>query len=80
MSEVRLGDEAWEGVDDSVQALLDQWLVQPGDAVQAGQPLAQVVLVKSTLEVIAPGPGRVVRILVPAGATFARGAVLATLA
>lgn len=79
MTDVTLGSEAWQGVDDSVQALVDKWLVQPGDAVQAGQPLANVVLVKSNLEITAPASGRVAQIRVPAGGTFARGAVLATL-
>ncbi len=79
MTEVTLGDEAWQGVDASVQALLDQWLVQAGDTVRAGQPLAQVVLVKSSLEVSAPLAGRVGQLLVPAGGTFARGQAIATL-
>jgi len=80
MTEVTLNAQAWQGVDASVEALVDKWLVQPGDAVQAGQPLANVVLVKSNLEITAPAAGRVAQIKVPAGATFARGAVLATLA
>jgi len=47
--------------------------------VQAGQPLANVVLVKSNLEITAPASGRI-QILVPAGSTFARGKPIATLA
>jgi len=73
MTEVTLNAQAWQGVDASVEALVDKWLVQPGDAVQAGQPLANVVLVKSNLEITAPAAGRVAQILVPAGSTFARG-------
>lgn len=79
MTDVTLAAQVWEGVDASVEALLDKWLVGPGDTVQAGQPLAQVVLVKSSLEVGAPVPGRVAQIRVPEGRTFGRGAVLATL-
>lgn len=79
MTDVTLRAEAWEGVDTSVQALVDKWLVQPGEQVQAGQPLANVVLVKANQEITAPASGRVARILVPAGATFARGAAIATL-
>jgi len=79
MTEVTLGDEAWQGVDASVEALVDKWLVQPGDMVRAGQPLANVVLVKSNLDVTAPAAGRVGRLLVPAGGTFARGQSIATL-
>ena len=79
MTEVTLNDEAWQGVDASVEALVDKWLVQPGDTVQAGQPLANVVLVKSNLEVAAPASGRIGQILVPAGSTFARGKPIAVL-
>lgn len=79
-TEVRLPDSAWEGVDAGVQALLDQWLVAPGDAVQAGQPLARVVLVKASLELAAPHAGRLARQLVAAGDTFARGQAVVTLA
>jgi len=79
MTEVTLQDQAWEGVDATVEALVDKWLVQAGDTVQAGQPLANVVLVKSNLEITAPASGRI-QILVPAGSTFARGKPIATLA
>lgn len=80
MKDIVLADGVWEGVDASVQALVDKWLVREGDTVQAGQPLANVVLVKSNVEVTAPAAGRMAQIRVPAGATFTRGAVLATLA
>ena len=79
MTLVTLQDEAWEGLDSTVEALVDKWLVQAGDRVKVGQPLANVVLVKSNLEVIAPTTGRIVQILVPAGSTFARGQPIATL-
>jgi len=79
VTDVTLADPVWEGVDASVEALVDKWLVKPGDAVQAGQPLANVVLVKSNQEVTAPVAGRVSQIRVAEGRTFGRGAVLATL-
>lgn len=79
MTAVTLGEEAWQGVDASVEALVDKWLIQPGDTVQAGQPLANVVLVKSNLEVAAPAAGRITELLVPSGGTFARGKPIATL-
>lgn len=47
--------------------------------MRAGQPLAKVVLVKATLDVAAPAAGRVERIVVPVGATFARGKPIARL-
>jgi len=79
MTDITLDAQAWEGVDASVQALVDKWLVNAGDTVQAGQPLANVVLVKSNLEITAPASGRLAQILVPAGETFARGTRIATL-
>lgn len=75
--EVTLAAATWEGVDANAQALLDSWLVAEGARVGAGDALARVVLVKTTLEVTAPAPGLVERILVPAGENFARGQALA---
>lgn len=70
--ELRLPPESWSGVDAGVQALLDRWLVPEGAPVSAGQTLAQAVLVKSTLDIVAPQAGVLERVLVPAGASFAR--------
>lgn len=77
--DITLKDEAWEGVDAQVQALLDQWLVPEGAQVQAGQPVARVILVKSSMDIAAPVAGVVERILVPTGETFDRGQPLAVL-
>lgn len=79
MIEVTLGGEAWKDIDPATEALLDKWLVAAGDTVRAGQPLAQVVLVKANLEVAAPVAGRIARILVLAGETFAQGKPIAML-
>ncbi len=76
---VLLDPAFWEGIDPATEALLDAWLVAPGDAVEAGQVLGRAVLVKSTLDITAPAAGRVDRLLVAAGASFARGATLALL-
>ncbi len=80
MTDITLAAEAWQGVDEAVEALVDKWLVQAGDTVRAGQVLANVVLVKASLEITAPADGRIAQILVPAGGTFARGKPVATLA
>ncbi len=80
MTDITLAAQAWQGVDEAVEALVDKWLVQVGDTVRAGQPLATVVLVKASLEITAPADGRIAQILVPAGGTFARGKPIATLA
>jgi len=53
--------------------------VAEGDTVAAGQPLAKVVLVKASLEVVAPAAGRVQTLHLAAGETFARGQPIATL-
>ena len=79
MLAIRLGDEMWKDVEPGTEALLDKWLVQEGDTVNAGQPVANVVLVKTALEVSAPASGRIARILVAAEQTFGPGRDLALL-
>ena len=79
MMDITLSAELWEGVDAQTEALLDSWLVQPGDPVRKDQPVANVVLVKTNQELLAPADGRIEKILVAAGDTFARGQPLATL-
>jgi pyruvate/2-oxoglutarate dehydrogenase complex dihydrolipoamide acyltransferase (E2) component len=70
MVAVRLADDAWQGVDPGTEALLAGWFVAEGARVQEGQPIAEVVLVKATLEVTAPADGTLARILVPKDGTF----------
>ncbi len=77
MAEVRLPDEAWGGVD--AEALLEHWAVPEGARVQAGDVLAQAVIVKTNYEIVAPASGVLKRIDVPEQSTFARGRVLATI-
>lgn len=79
-ADVVLSETAWEGIDASAHALLDSWLVEPGAQVRVGDALARAVLVKSTLEVIAPASGRLAELLVGAGETFARGQPVARIA
>lgn len=79
MTEVTLGAEAWKDIDPAIEALVDKWLVNEGDVVRAGQTLANVVLVKANLDIVAPTQGRVEKILVPAGRTFAQGKPMAVL-
>jgi acetyl/propionyl-CoA carboxylase alpha subunit len=50
--------------------------VAPGDAVQAGQPVAVVEAMKMENELRAPAAGRVVAVHVAPGQTVERGAVL----
>ena len=79
MTDVTLGAQAWQDIEPATEALVDKWLVAEGDVVRAGQTLAQVVLVKASLELVAPAAGHIEKILVPAGQTFARGKPVAVL-
>ncbi|MBW6495924.1 MAG: lipoyl domain-containing protein [Burkholderiaceae bacterium] len=79
MIEITLAAEAWTDIDPGTEALLDKWLVGEGDTVRAGQPIANVVIIKSNQEVVAPVDGRIAKILVKSEETFARGKPIAML-
>jgi pyruvate/2-oxoglutarate dehydrogenase complex dihydrolipoamide acyltransferase (E2) component len=79
MTDLTLDAQAWQDIDPATEALVDKWLVAEGDVVRSGQTLAQMVLVKASLELVAPAAGRIEKILVPAGQTFARGKPVAVL-
>jgi pyruvate/2-oxoglutarate dehydrogenase complex dihydrolipoamide acyltransferase (E2) component len=79
MSEIHLPQDAWEDVEPGTEALLEQWLVKPGDRVTAGQTVAVVVMVKTSIEVPAPADGVLDQVLIEADATVAQGKPLATL-
>jgi len=79
MLELQLDPSAWDTLEDGVEALLAEWSVAPGDAVAAGQEIGVAELVKASVAIVAPMAGRIEALRVPAGATFGRGAVLATL-
>jgi pyruvate/2-oxoglutarate dehydrogenase complex dihydrolipoamide acyltransferase (E2) component len=78
--EVVLAGDAWADVEAGTEALVEEWLVEEGASVSAGQPLASVVVVKASHEVLAPADGVITKILVEAEATFAPGRALALLA
>ena len=79
MIEITLGVDAWKDVEPGVEALVDKWLVGEGDTVRAGQLLANVVLVKTNQDIVAPADGRIEKILVQANDTFAQGKPIARL-
>ena len=79
MIEIEAPAEAFEEADESVEALLEAWLVAEGDAVTAGEPVADAIVVKTSFQVCAPCDGTLSEIVVPKGDTFAVGAVLARL-
>lgn len=60
-----------------VDGQVTEWLRAPGDIVSQGEPLVAIDNGKATVEVEAPATGRLVRILVPLGATAPVGDVLA---
>jgi biotin carboxyl carrier protein len=77
--DVVLDPAAWKDVEAGTEARLDEWLVREGDVVRTGQLLVRAVLVKTTLDVVAPVDGRVTAILVEELQTFAAGQPLARL-
>ncbi len=77
--EVMVDEGCWAEAEADTEALLDKWLVDEGGRVEAGQPIAEVVLVKATFEIPAPATGTLKRILVPAAGTVARGVPIAVL-
>ena len=79
MTAIVLNEAAWKGIEPDTQGIVEQWLVGEGDRVAAGQVLANAMLIKASLEVVAPAGGVIERILVPAEQSFARGQPLATL-
>lgn len=79
MIDVLMSDTVWQDVEEGTEALLQEWSVQPGDTVGAGQVLGVVELVKTTHEITAPADGVVAALAVAAQDTFGRGTVLAWL-
>lgn len=79
MIEITLAADAWTDIDPGTEALVDKWLVGEGDTVRAGQPIANVVVVKTNQEIVAPADGRIEKILVKSEETFARGKPIALL-
>jgi pyruvate/2-oxoglutarate dehydrogenase complex dihydrolipoamide acyltransferase (E2) component len=77
--DIVVAGDFWHEVEPGTEALVDGWLVAEGDAVEQGQPLANVVLVKANHEVVAPAAGVIERILVKAEETFAQDQALAVL-
>ena len=80
MVDVVLDPQRWETAGCSEDALLESWLVDEGDRVNAGQVLCKAMLVKQGLEVAAPHAGIVEQIAVSAGEHFGPGYILVRLA
>jgi pyruvate dehydrogenase E2 component (dihydrolipoamide acetyltransferase)/2-oxoisovalerate dehydrogenase E2 component (dihydrolipoyl transacylase) len=67
--------EIGEGV---YEAELIRWLVQPGDTVKRGQPLAEVMTDKATMEVPSPFAGKITALRAQTGQQIKIGQVLLT--
>ena len=79
MIEIRPPDELFVDVDESVEGLLETWLVEEHDRVAADQPVADAVVIKTSFQVLAPSAGTIAEIVVAKGDTFPAGAILARL-
>jgi pyruvate/2-oxoglutarate dehydrogenase complex dihydrolipoamide acyltransferase (E2) component len=61
------------------EATVVEWKKQPGDQVEADEPLLEISTDKAESEVPAPASGRLADVMVEAGATVDVGTVLATI-
>jgi pyruvate/2-oxoglutarate dehydrogenase complex dihydrolipoamide acyltransferase (E2) component len=75
--QILVDDGCWSGAEPDTEALLDKWLVAEGAHVDAGQAIAEVVVVKATFEIPAPATGTITKLLVPASGSVARGVPIA---
>ncbi len=75
-AEIRFPDDQTEGT----TATLTEWLVEPGQAVGEGEPVAEIETDKVTIEVTAPVSGVLKEVRAAAGDALEPGAVLGTMA
>ena len=60
-----------------VEAVIGEWLVEPGQAVEKFDPLVEIVTDKVAMELPSPAAGKITKILAVAGDTVAMGAPIA---
>jgi pyruvate dehydrogenase E2 component (dihydrolipoamide acetyltransferase) len=60
----------------TVEGEIVRWLVKPGDAVKADQPVVEVMTDKATVELTAPKAGRIVELRAEAGKVAKVGSVI----
>ncbi|HVY60797.1 MAG TPA: dihydrolipoamide acetyltransferase family protein, partial [Planctomycetota bacterium] len=63
----------------TVEGEIVRWLVKPGDAVKADQPVVEVMTDKATVELTAPKAGKIVELKAEAGKVAKVGSVIYTL-
>ena len=66
--------------EDVTEVMVAAWMKRPGDAVSAGEVLAEVQTEKVNMELESPVSGRVAEILVPEGTNATVGAPIARIA
>ncbi len=69
----------WDDKSDEAEAVVINWFVRNGQPVKQEQLLAEVMVEKTNLEIIAPQPGLIHSILAPEGTIVTPGTVLALL-
>jgi biotin carboxyl carrier protein len=70
----------WKSDGIASDALLESWLVEEGEHVDAGQVVAHACIAQQNVDVKAPDAGVVEQIAVSAGESFGPGYILARLA
>ena len=60
-----------------IEAVIEKWLVEPGQRVEKYDPLVEVVTDKVSMEVPSPASGMITKIMATAGETVPMGAVIA---
>ncbi len=80
MVDVKLDPQRWESAGSDTEAMLESWLVDEGDHVNAGQVICKASLVHQGVDVAAPAAGIVEQIAVSAGEKFGPDYILVRLA
>src|SRR5512141_784784 len=65
---------------DMTEGKLTAWLKKEGDLVEKGHAIAEIETEKATVEIEATVPGRLEKIMVPAGQTVPVGTIIAMIA
>jgi 2-oxoisovalerate dehydrogenase E2 component (dihydrolipoyl transacylase) len=79
MAEITAPEEPFADAGDETEALLDVWLVEEGDAVAAGQAVAEATVGETQFQIEAPSAGTIGEIVLEAGNTFEVGERLAVM-
>lgn len=75
MIPVVIPPDLWEG---DIEGAVSAWLFADGDSVRSGDLIAEVMVEKTSYDVIAPADG-MLQIRIPAETPFKRGAIIAAI-